>query len=200
MSAALQHRIISCRDFKPEAPSMDMAFKFAYMMKFWLDMNPRHVAVVYCADGVRLTSFFVSCYLAYSSPDLDTMQALGIFGQARLRGDIALPNTWRFLLLHMNAMLQREARGADRICLAKVFLRLPEALASSDLSLEVIENGVAVFDSQNAIESSTVSSDGDFVSLAPMLLLQVRAFEGKRWMSVSASLHVCQCLLLCVVC
>ena len=199
VSSALQHRVIQCRDFTGDVPSVDMAFKFVYMVKFWLDWHPRHVAVVYDnSDGVRLTAFFVACYMAFADADVDTMQALGIFGAARIRGDVALPNTWKFLLLQvracrhmhsrmwscacpnaralqMNAVLRAKPHLADRICLAKVFLHLPEALASSDLSLEVVENGVAVYDSQSSLEAATVGGDGDLVTLAPMLELQVRA-------------------------
>lgn len=47
-------------------PSLDQLFRICYAIQFWLDLDPKNVAVVHCTTGRLRTGLVLACYLVYS--------------------------------------------------------------------------------------------------------------------------------------
>ena len=66
-------------------PTLDLLFRICYAIQFWLDLDPRNVAVLHCTTGRLRTGLVVACYLVYSGEEDNGFDALRFFFSRRLR-------------------------------------------------------------------------------------------------------------------
>lgn len=69
---------------KEDVPAVQQLYSLIYTLKFWLDWDSDHVAVLTCSSGGRLrTGFVVACYLTYCGLQPDTIDAFRFFLKQR---------------------------------------------------------------------------------------------------------------------
>ena len=65
-------------------PSLNQVFEICYALKFWLEWNPRGVAVFFdSAGGGARCAFVIACYLHYAGMQHDTVEAFQYFKSKR---------------------------------------------------------------------------------------------------------------------
>ncbi|KAA0173191.1 hypothetical protein FNF27_05279 [Cafeteria roenbergensis] len=156
-----------------DVPAIRQAFSFCYAAKFWTELHPRNVVVLFCKDGRRRSGFFAACWLAYSGVAADTMEGYQIFTAARLRGNIqgtdarsaaaramrmrALPDerrklrllrSWAYLLVSTNTLLNQIAARPVTHELVKIIARFSGAMEQPGAPppvVEVLVDGNPVF-------------------------------------------------------
>lgn len=98
-------------DSKEMVPSIKDTFSACYSLHAWLCWHPKHVAIVSCSDGVRLSGFIVAAYLVFAGIRHDTASSLQLFARARLgRDSLKLMRSWRYLLLNLGALFTKPSR------------------------------------------------------------------------------------------
>ena len=94
---------------------MDQLFRICYSMKFWLDLDPKNVAIVYCNTGKMKTGLIIACYLVYTGRQDNGFDALRFFFSKRFRNpDIELQDlpslsaSFRVALLNFHSVMALE--------------------------------------------------------------------------------------------
>lgn len=136
-------------DHSIDVPTCQQAFRICYSLKFWLDWDPKHVAVMFCETSKFRTGFMMACFLAYYGKYDNCITALREFMNLRFSTDeFATLPSYMYSLLYFDNLSRMPVEPSPELVVAKIILIMPGAVALAQVpTVEVYEGRKKMFDS-----------------------------------------------------
>jgi len=142
-----------------DTPTLEAVWQVCYSVKFFLDWDAAHVAVLYTDGGTHKTALVVACLLTYLGVCDDCREAYALYHRKVMGGVVpTLPPCSNTCLVTFDASCHRsEPHTPPHTILSKVIVILPGVIASWPCPVLIVYQGrYKVYDSRTDAQDAEI--------------------------------------------